>query len=641
MTRIPRYIANNALITNTHCENETLCSLYITRISLLPIIRDFSFKHLMPKTTLFSLLFCLCLGVVANPCEDPTCDNSAVTREARCGLASIDYYQFVPAFLDIKDLLNLQPIKVAVIDTGLDLSTDQFDDVRLTNVMGPNSTRRNLRDIDAGRHGTGVASIIAADNDGAGTNGIASRLLGDNLQLIIGRNYGRSVPTQASRQEFQQAVDGTIDSVRRAIRAGAKIINLSFGAEPSFGREGLEIHRAAWESFLRQAEVRNPDVLFIAAASNTPMMLSNTNDAPAGMQFSNLITVGGYDSCKLSERPRDSLNRVQGAAQGRAGVIHVAGPYSDHVRIGWDSDTNRVDVVAGEGNSYAAAVVTSMAAIMKSVEPSLTVAHLKHYLTDSSYTWPTDNAIGGKRVALIKTVGGFLVDRRSNIGEVMDIFDATPVQDGQVDDPGLVASRACPHTLATLNITDSSSHAYQSTIVAHDLSIALGSANHPNGAMFGAGVGNLSFGDRSRLLNIGLLPSHNFLIGSAYTIGTDIVSNLMLGSFAGAGSLTMWNITHYGDASHGTLIFNGCEITTRSLDLNHFSVTNEIRSFVQVWGSMQARYAVRDVNDPNASPVTWNGQVDFHWPVALGPISDTLKEFFESNCHGGYNYSPP
>jgi len=182
------------------------------------------YRHLIAFLSLLLSLPCAAMYEVSD-------DNSVLRRTDRCGYAAIDYYQATSVLETLLTHARLRRVKVSIIDDGIDQSIGQFDDVRI-----------QLLDVarllaDPGGHGTAVASIIAADNDRAGNVGIASRFLGNNLSLVIGRAFDSrgEVPASEVRAMAEADrpiahVDATISRVRAAIRAGATIINLSFGS---------------------------------------------------------------------------------------------------------------------------------------------------------------------------------------------------------------------------------------------------------------------------------------------------------------------------------------------------------------------------------------------------------------------------
>ncbi len=174
--------------------------------------------------------FC-CLSVQG--AIEPVDDNGRLSGDERCAHAMIDYYQAIPILANLVSTghLHFRTIRVAVIDEGLHRDSGQFDHLRSLQFLDPPRLLADQRS-----HGTAVSSIIAADNNDGLINGIASRLLGDRLELIVGRAYYQrgDIPAGERARHPGIALDVlptvlTIERVEQAIAAGANIINLSFG----------------------------------------------------------------------------------------------------------------------------------------------------------------------------------------------------------------------------------------------------------------------------------------------------------------------------------------------------------------------------------------------------------------------------
>lgn len=108
-------------------------------------------------------------------------------------------------------------IKVAVIDTGLDIDNPDF-----TGRIDPASAdlTSGARLADANGHGTGVTALLAARRDGVGTHGVAF-----DATIIA---FRAEPPCATSCFMSLAAVEEGID---RARIAGARVINLSMIAD--------------------------------------------------------------------------------------------------------------------------------------------------------------------------------------------------------------------------------------------------------------------------------------------------------------------------------------------------------------------------------------------------------------------------
>ena len=110
---------------------------------------------------------------------------------------------------------TLAPVKVAVIDSGIDYGHPEFAGRILAGKSFVSGTWK--RDTDG--HGTFVAGLIAADpSNGQGIAGLAF-----NAKLLI----AKVVPPDDSGVNLQAEVD----AIKWAVQEGAKVINLSLGGQ--------------------------------------------------------------------------------------------------------------------------------------------------------------------------------------------------------------------------------------------------------------------------------------------------------------------------------------------------------------------------------------------------------------------------
>jgi len=262
-------------------------------------------------------------------------DNSKLMGDARCQFAHTDYFSALTFFDKEREHIRLYPVKVAVLDTGLAKDNGEFSDVIVLSLHS--SSGRNPYDDDG--HGTMVTSVIAADNNGRGMNGIATRFLGNNLTLMV--TEGNDISTMENFVYFTWAVN-----------RGASIVNFSggYGYKDAADRKKA---RDQWRRFLAEF----PNVLLVVAAPNDDNMeLKNETIAPpAGLQLPNVVTVGGTRKCHPE--------KLRGA---HGSLIDIYAP---------SEGVNVVDrsghTVPATGNSFAAPQVASLAAILKSINPGI------------------------------------------------------------------------------------------------------------------------------------------------------------------------------------------------------------------------------------------------------------------------------
>ncbi len=142
-------------------------------------------------------------------------------------------------------------IMVAVLDTGVSLTQDQlqgrFIVGRSAGATHLDSTGTGFH--DACGHGTKVAGILAAPNDG---------------RNIVGALYAADLTTvkvgHAPAQDVFSGSGWVCDGIAKAIKSGAKVVNMSFG---------FLISSPTVEACIRSA-FDNTTVIFVAAAGTGP-----------------------------------------------------------------------------------------------------------------------------------------------------------------------------------------------------------------------------------------------------------------------------------------------------------------------------------------------------------------------------------
>lgn len=157
-------------------------------------------------------------------------------------------------------------VKVAVIDTGLDQNHEDLKKNALPGKTFVDDAKGTAQDTDNGKHGTHVAGIIAADDNGIGVIGIA--------------------PDANVRGYSVFASDGRCEAawIERAIQAAVAdendIINMSLGSANYDGNYEKIVNDAVYED----------GVAIFASAGNDD---SNGNNFPAA--YASTISVGAID----------------------------------------------------------------------------------------------------------------------------------------------------------------------------------------------------------------------------------------------------------------------------------------------------------------------------------------------------------
>src|SRR5207302_3858237 len=131
-----------------------------------------------------------------------------------------------------KSLANGPAIHVAIIDTGIDYN---FSELAGAFKGGFNFVARTGDPMDDNGHGTHVAGIIAAANNGAGVVGVASDVDVYSLKVLDTCGSGRT-------SDIMQAVQWVIDKKKEI--GGNWIINLSLGSDTASTSEQAQFQAA-------------------------------------------------------------------------------------------------------------------------------------------------------------------------------------------------------------------------------------------------------------------------------------------------------------------------------------------------------------------------------------------------------------
>ena len=352
--------------------------------------------------------------------------------------------------------LDLNDVNVGVIDSGLYTGSSEFGGDTKINYpdgqAGPLTSPETLTAQDnskvnkpAGSHGTMVAGIIGADPKNGGMAGIASTALGGKLTLSVIRNntgqYGGPIEvknpppngdiTQVRYSTGRTYAIGDMVAIMKEIQAGARVINCSWGAEDG-GQNNLTA--AIYKIFFQEMAQRYPDVLFVCAAGNDGSEQTDGAKAwPAGLKLPNMITVGNV----TNDNKLVSSSNQQNTTKGHEFEVPLAAP-GDQVVQGVDSSgqaiTDETPVVDGRslhgGTSAAAPMVTSAAALLLSLDPSLDAAALKDILVRNAQTGPAQ--LGGKTLDIAAAVLEVINNVRKNRG--LDQLTAEELDKGAIVD---------------------------------------------------------------------------------------------------------------------------------------------------------------------------------------------------------------
>lgn len=272
--------------------------------------------------------------------------------------------------------IDLSEVHVGVTDDGIYKGYGEFNETDINTsikiyIGAPSSQLTSpLKGFEtAGSHGTGVMNILAADPDDGGLVGIASEPLGENLKVDMVNIFDQN----------RSFITTSLLGLKYEIENGCTIFSISWG-----NSKADEHAVKMYENWFKKLSEDYPRLLFICSAGNDGMPVVVTRRFPNGLpdnqgSLPNIITVGNIfnngSMCKLSNRNQDN-NYVTLAAPGEQAV--------------WGRNSSGNIINFGGGTSMATPHITAAAALIRSIDPTLTAAQIKAILSETGY----DNVSG-------------------------------------------------------------------------------------------------------------------------------------------------------------------------------------------------------------------------------------------------------
>ena len=321
--------------------------------------------------------------VEEDPCRNKEEDDPYFAGSGAWGQDFDDQWAIKRSGLDFADPEGLEPVTVAVIDSGVDwfhpdlpqsslwrnqgeIPANGIDDDGngyVDDLIGWNFIDDDKSPWDQDGHGTFVAGVIAAgSNNGTGIMGInpAARIMALKALDAFGNGHASMIA----------------EAIAYAVDNGAKVINLSLG-----GRKFTEVERLAIE------HANDNGVLVVAAAGN--LGASVADYSPAGLQgvvtvtatdrndnragFSNWgpavdIAAPGVDVLSLRARNTDLLAHIPDVTyETGAGVVGEDRAY-----------------FRASGTSFAAPIVAGTASLILARNPDLTAGQVRQMILNSA-----------------------------------------------------------------------------------------------------------------------------------------------------------------------------------------------------------------------------------------------------------------
>lgn len=281
--------------------------------------------------------------------------------------------QIQEAWLEITNSnLELHPVTVAFIDSGLDSNHVEYKDVQKFGVNADFSNDLQLSDwgdqCASTGHGTLTAGVVGAHNGEGDMNGILAGLPGSRYTLQIYRVGCTSAAPSLSTQSIFAAIN-------EAISNGAQVVNMSFGADFAIGSSDYDGLAENYRTYFN----KGANSLFVGSAGNGGVSSAGTLPANLAGTLSNVVSVAATDQTD---------NRSIWSATGSSnyyGNINLGAPGT----LVWAP--KRGGGYAGfNGTSLSAPLVSGVAALLLQLDPTLTPVEIKTILGNTADVIQTD-----------------------------------------------------------------------------------------------------------------------------------------------------------------------------------------------------------------------------------------------------------
>ncbi|MEU8823110.1 type VII secretion-associated serine protease mycosin [Streptomyces sp. NPDC048636] len=240
---------------------------------------------------------------------------------------------------------NGRPVKVAVIDTGVDNTNDQLKDAvdtKLgTEVLPPKKKKEDR--MEKGKKGNGTDDLVGHGTKVAGI--IAARPHPDTGFVGIAP-AARIIPIRQNDEKGSGTTDTMADSIGKAVRAGAAVINISQDTAKPL-RTNNRLQRAVRDAL-------KADVVVVASAGNDGVDGKLRETYPAA--YDGVLAVGASDR-----------NNERAAFSQSGDFVDVAAPGVEMV-----STVPKGGQCVDNGTSFSAPYVAGVAALIRAKHPRWT-----------------------------------------------------------------------------------------------------------------------------------------------------------------------------------------------------------------------------------------------------------------------------
>jgi subtilisin family serine protease len=263
-------------------------------------------------------------------------------------IRAFDYWETLPPF---------PPVRVAVVDSGIDASHPEFPSIRIAasrSFVGGRPT------TDTNGHGTLVAGEIAAALDNG--EGIAG--VGFPVELVVAK---------VVRPDGTISVEDEAEAIRWAVDNDAQVINLSLGGV----RDPTDPSRDEYSRLEQDAidyAYRN-GVIVVAATGNTVPGPYRYASYPAALPH--VLGVSAYDQSELTPAFSNRDTVYNDLAAPGVGIVstyplELTDPSCAWPGYNFCARQQYAQHASGSGTSFSAPLVSAAAALLLAQRPSLT-----------------------------------------------------------------------------------------------------------------------------------------------------------------------------------------------------------------------------------------------------------------------------
>lgn len=306
-----------------------------------------------------------------------------------------------------------QGMVIAVLDTGLNvMHPDVIGKIAVKNsdkIDGQDNDKNGLKDDHQGWNFFNNSGLLNDDN-GHGTH-VASTIVAEEYGIAPAASI---VPIKVTITPEGNVSDfHMIQAINYAADNGAKIINLSIrGYYP--GVQGVSVAKLAIENAIAHAASKNMLVI-VAAGNDNQVDITNTEIMPAGSDSPNVIVVCAVDDQnQLATFSNYSATKVDVCAPG-VGIEAANGFYFEMFSPrGGVVGNGENRTIPMNGTSMATPIVSGIAALVWSMDPTMPASQVKKIIMDSA------NRMRGKYPQLHgKSVTGSVVNANDAVWEYM------------------------------------------------------------------------------------------------------------------------------------------------------------------------------------------------------------------------------